>query len=108
MTTVTFHKTKDGVIKGFQSKGHAGYANAGEDIVCASISILVINTINALEQLTEHGFQVEADDKKGVITCSFPGEPSHDATLLLQAMELGLTEISKQYSNFCRLRTKEV
>ena len=29
MTTVTFHKTKDGVIKGFQSKGHAGYANAG-------------------------------------------------------------------------------
>ena len=60
MTTVTFHKTKDGVIKGFQSKGHAGYANAGEDIVCASISILVINTINALEQLTEDGFQVEA------------------------------------------------
>ena len=52
--------------------------------------------------------QVEADDKKGVITCSFPGEPSHDATLLLQTMELGLTEISKQYSNFCRLRTKEV
>ena len=32
---------------GFSAKGHAGYADAGEDIVCAAIS--------ALTQATEYG-----------------------------------------------------
>ena len=29
-------------------KGHAGYAKRGEDIVCAAISVLTINTINSI------------------------------------------------------------
>ena len=29
------------------SKGHAGYAEEGQDIVCAAVSALVINTVNS-------------------------------------------------------------
>ena len=48
MITVTFHKTKAGEYKDFLCSGHAGYDDYGKDIVCASVSVLVINTINSL------------------------------------------------------------
>ena len=35
MTKVTFYQ-KNGVVIGFDAWDHAGYANAGEDIICAA------------------------------------------------------------------------
>ena len=49
MTTITFSKNQDGSYLGFDCFGHAGYAQAGDDIVCAGISALVINMINSLD-----------------------------------------------------------
>ena len=51
MTTITIYKSDKGSYKGFTCKGHAGSAMSGKDIVCAAISILVINTVNSLEEL---------------------------------------------------------
>ena len=45
MTKVTILQNSKNECVGFDVYGHAGYADAGEDIVCAAISILVINTI---------------------------------------------------------------
>ncbi len=59
MTTVVIFKSKDS-YKGFTCTGHAEFAEAGKDIVCASISVLVINTLNAIEQ-----FANENSIKKG-------------------------------------------
>ncbi len=42
---------------GFCAEGHAGYAEEGEDIVCAAVYIvLTTNTVNAIETLTEEDF----------------------------------------------------
>ena len=35
MTTVTVFRRPDGALSGFDCRGHALYADAGEDIVCA-------------------------------------------------------------------------
>ena len=44
--------------------GHAGYARPGKpDILCASISTLVINTINSLEELAGETLQVSSHNK---------------------------------------------
>ena len=40
MTTVTF-LTEESRIVGFEVSGHSGYADAGEDIVCAAVSATV-------------------------------------------------------------------
>ena len=40
MTTVTFH-TEGSAITGFDAKGHSGFAQEGEDIVCAAITSAV-------------------------------------------------------------------
>ena len=39
---------KDNVIESIHCNGHAGYANYGKDIVCASFSTMIITTINAI------------------------------------------------------------
>ena len=47
---------------GFSLKGHAGYANAGKDIICAAVSVLGINTGNSIEKLTYAKLKVEESD----------------------------------------------
>ena len=54
MTKVIIQKTENGNYKGFTCKGHSDFAAKGEDIVCASISALVINTINSMENMLQY------------------------------------------------------
>ena len=42
MTNITFYIKSDKSIIGFKSKGHAGFGVRGTDVVCASVSILLI------------------------------------------------------------------
>ena len=52
MITIKVRK-KNGSYEEFISKGHAGYAEAGQDIVCAAVSALIITTVNSLEKFTD-------------------------------------------------------
>ena len=93
MTKITFYTGENGRIKGFICKGHAGYAEAGEDIVCSAISALVINTINSIEQLTESELEVKADEDGAVIEAFFREQTSDEAELLMRSLVLGITGI---------------
>lgn len=91
--------------------GHAGFAEEGADIVCSAVSILVINTINAIEKFTDEEFKVEADEKQGGhISCFFPnidqGEHNHDAEILLETMLLGLSNIEDEYGCYIKINDK--
>ena len=110
MTQITFQKTTAGEYKGFTCDGHAGYAGYGEDIVCASISVLVINTINSLDQITGEKMQVNTDEDAGAIRCRFVNQPLKETSrALMDSLVLGLTQIEKQYGkNYCKLTFEEV
>ena len=100
MTTVTIYKSENGAYAGLYVNGHAGYAEAGSDIVCAAISTLTINTINSVDQFTKDRVLVTQDEQQVVIDASFEGENgvlSPEAVLLLQSYELGVTELARQY-----------
>ncbi|MCR5640588.1 MAG: ribosomal-processing cysteine protease Prp [Lachnospiraceae bacterium] len=93
----------------FSLVGHAGFDVYGKDIVCAAVSMLVINTINSISSFTEDDITVTSDEKAGVLTCKLPCDYSHDTELLIEAMLLGLSEVSKEYgSEFITLTIKEV
>ena len=96
MTTVVIFKS-NGSYKGFTCTGHAGFAPSGKDIVCAAVSVLVINTINAIETLAGEKTDVRTED--GVIECRFPDKINDKAALLMEAMVLGLKDIEKNYGN---------
>ena len=53
MIQVTVFRNRNEKYIGFDCKGHAGYANYGEDVICAGVSALVINTVNAISRYTQ-------------------------------------------------------
>ena len=109
MTQITIYRNENRQVQRFTCTGHAGYDDYGYDIVCASISVLVINTINAIEQFTADVCICEADEESGDIDFCFTEKISHDAWLLVESMILGLTEIQNNYGNeFLILDFKEV
>lgn len=109
MITVTFHKTKSGDYKDFICCGHAGFDAYGKDIVCASVSVLVINTVNSLEKITQEKIVVDTDEEKGLIACKFPEPLQETSKVLIDSLVLGLTHIAKQYGEkYCKLKFEEV
>ncbi len=105
MITVTIYKHSN-QYKGFRCEGHAGYADEGYDIVCAAVSVLTVNTVNSIETFTEDAFSGE--EKDGFISCMLTESVSHETTLLMDSMVLGLTSIQENYDNYMQLRFKEV
>ncbi len=100
MTSVLFER-KDGFWKSFTLDGHAEYAEAGTDIVCAALSVLAINTVNCLEQLLQEEIEVDADneDDGARLSCTFPGIPSEKASLLVDCLLMGVRDAAEQYGS---------
>ena len=71
MISVTVYKDKNNHYTGFRCDGHAEYAEPGEDIVCSAVSVLTLNTCNAIEALTEDAFSVGADQETGLVAFAF-------------------------------------
>lgn len=99
MVNVTIYRNQDSLYTGFDCKGHAGFANAGSDIVCAGVSALVINTINSIGCFTKEAFDVETEEDSGLIRFRLSSPSGHDSYLLLQSLVLGLQGIQNQYGN---------
>lgn len=108
MTNVTIFDDKQGNHKGFEIKGHSGYADSGYDIVCAAVSMLVTNTINSIETLTDDFFSYEENEEEGYMKLMLDENPSHDSLLLIESMILGLSQLSKTYKKYVRMKTEEV
>ena len=108
MTRITLYKDFNGTIKGFKIDGHAGYADKGEDIVCAAISILAVNTQNSIESFCEDAFKQKFEEKSALMEFMIEGDPSHDAELLLKSFESGIIGISREYPDFVNHEYKEV
>ena len=102
---------KNNEIYKFNVTGHADYAEVGSDIVCSAVSVLVINTINAIETFTDEAVKAEADGVNGgfinyCLTDIEKGKKSHDAQLLLETMVLGLKSIENEYCRYIKIYDK--
>ena len=106
MINITVKKRKGSYLD-FLSKGHAGYAEEGQDIVCAAASILVINTINAIEEFTEDDASLISEDEMGMISYHL-NHPSKDAQLLLKSLILGFENMESNYEEYIDLIFEEV
>ena len=89
MTTVTF-LTEETRIVGFDARGHSGYAEAGEDIVCAAVTSavrLVEATVNDVMGLCA---AVKVKERETSITLRLPGGLASDAESTCQNLLTGL------------------
>ena len=97
MITVTVSKNEDGVCNRICMEGHAGYAEYGQDIVCAATSALFINTVNAIETFTDDDFTVDQDTKTDRVILQMTSSISGEAKLLIDSLLLGLQGIESEY-----------
>ncbi|MDD3361033.1 MAG: ribosomal-processing cysteine protease Prp [Hespellia sp.] len=110
MINVTIYKNERHACMGFTAMNHAGYAQAGQDVVCAGASVLMINTMNAIERYTEDEATQVSNEDEALIDFRLKRKPSHDAELLLKAMILGLEELAdnEDYEDYITITFEEV
>ncbi|MDO5345715.1 MAG: ribosomal-processing cysteine protease Prp [Lachnospiraceae bacterium] len=98
----------DHQYKGFLCKGHAGYAEEGYDIICSAVSVMTVNTINSLEQLTEDELKAEQAPDGGYLKLELPGKLSREADVLMKSLVLGLQTIEENYgSEFVKVQIRK-
>ena len=107
MTTVTVYREGERITR-LTCSGHAGEMAAGENIVCAAVSILVQNCVNAIEQVAGLMPPTAVDEAAALISVGMPkGTPAqeHDAQTILRTTVIGLTDISQAYPTMVKLHT---
>ena len=87
------HNNEYSQIKAF---GHAEYDDYGKDIVCAAVSVLIINAANSLEKFTNDLIMAETHEY-GTTEILLKEHPSKEAVLLVDSLILGLEGIRNQY-----------
>ena len=100
MTTVTF-LTEESRIIGFEVSGHSGYADAGEDIVCAAITSAVRLTECAVNDVLGLEAQVKVNEQDASLTLKLPrnleGEADQVCQTLLAALMVYFVQLQEEY-----------
>ena len=101
MIKARLFQNSQGSFYGYSVKGHAGYSEAGSDIICSAVSVLAINTANAIESLVH--LEIIQEEKDGDLTIVIPslkeGKTNKEAQLLLETFRLGLESIIQSYGS---------
>ena len=100
MIRVTLRWKGDEIVS-FECKGHAGFAEAGQDIVCAAVSILTTTCVNALESVA--GVKPDTRVSDGRMTVSLPANAGRDAQVILRSMRQGLSDLAEEYPAYLQL-----
>jgi uncharacterized protein YsxB (DUF464 family) len=110
MTDIMIIKS-DGSIKEVTVSGHTGYAERGEDIVCAGISTLVQTALLGLLSVVKINVKYTYDEEKGYLKFTLPDnltdEERHDADVVLETMLCGLSDYYTEYSDYMKLEVIE-
>ena len=109
--TVTFFRRPDGALTGYRAEGHAGYAEAGSDIVCAAVSALAQSTLNGLRSVLQAPTLFEIDDEAAILEARLAPEATEaqlrQAQLLLRTLLEGLQAIQRSYPRNVRISYEE-
>ena len=86
--------TKNELIEEIVITGHANYSDFGKDIVCSSVSSIVITTVNGIDKLDNSYLTVDELIDKLVIKINKNNDDCYK--LILNMVEL-LEELERQY-----------
>lgn len=103
MTKAVFIR-KNGTLCRCSIKGHAGYADEGQDVVCAAVSSAVQLTANLITET--FGFEAQISAKGDTIDIRTDG--SEIPAKLLEALSIHLQCISEEFPKQIKLEFTEV
>lgn len=99
MTRVTFFLSHD-KITAVDLLGHAGYADEGEDIVCAAITSAVQVTHALLTDVQKIAADTLIEDDGAHIRITLPADELSAGQDGMRALRIFYTELAAQYSEF--------
>lgn len=79
---------------GFECTGHAGYAQAGQDIVCAAVSSAAYLTANTVTDFLNISAKAEAADGYMLLMLN---EESEQGTKVLDGLEAHIRSLAQEY-----------
>jgi uncharacterized protein YsxB (DUF464 family) len=84
-------------LSGVKLTGHADYAEAGEDIVCAAVTSAVQMAANGITEILKIPMPITVEEN--LLGFTLPKEADATARAFLLALRLHLEILSKQYEN---------
>ncbi len=115
MIKFTFFK-RDGIYYGFEEKGHAGFADAGNDIVCSAVSAMTMLIINAIEVSyasdIEYTIDEDTTDIKVIARGALPDFEADEKKRyaiagLIEAYYLQLNDMLEEYYDYLDITEQE-
>lgn len=109
MTEVVIIRKEDKIVF-FSAEGHAGFAEHGEDIVCAALSTALQFPIAHLDEILGIVPRYEISDN-GLLKVDFRDVNlkgnERELNVLLEMMYLTVKQLAEEYSEFINLVEKE-
>ncbi|WP_448919992.1 ribosomal-processing cysteine protease Prp [Eubacterium sp.] len=101
---IEFFKSGD-MLTGFECKGHTGFADDGNDVLCAFISSACYLTANTITDVIKLDARASASD--GYMSLHIKSSPEK-AQDILNGLVLHMTELQKDYPQNIKVTISEV
>ena len=94
--------TENDRITGFSISGHSGYAEAGQDIVCAAISAVVNMAETTINDVCGAKAKVRVKDEQARITLTLPTSCDEEDAVqaVLSGLMLTLINLREDYPDY--------
>lgn len=90
MVIARFYKDPQDRMLGFHVSGHAGFADFGSDIACASVSSAVMMTANTVTEVFKINAKVKVEEDEILLKLLEDNDGSGDKLLLGLLMQLDM------------------
>ena len=110
MINITIVKIKQNITT-IEATGHSGYAEAGQDIICAAVSTLLENLINGLTEIVKIKPNYVIDESVPHLSVTLPKDLNEskmkDCQILMQSAYLGVKGVADGYQKFIKIKEKQ-
>ena len=115
MTKITFFR-RDGVFYGFEETGHTGYAESGEDILCAALSSMTMLIVNTIEicfagdvdyQIDDEAARIRVESKCALVEHEEDEKKRYAISGVFQGYFYQLNDLVEEYYDFLEVDVKD-
>ncbi len=102
MIVADFFSDRDNKLTGFCVTGHAGLADYGEDVCCASVSSAVMMAANTITEAFRLDAQVEVNENE--IKLMLPSDPDGSGDKVLLGLMIHLNNMADEFVGHIKVR----
>lgn len=108
MIKIRVQRTENKIVE-IEVKGHAGYADAGKDLVCAGVSAINFGGLNAVAYYFNQDLsKFQVDVKEGNTVLKIIDTEEKRVQTVLETLVIQFKTIEETYSKYIKVMEQEV